>query len=147
MALLASLGHWNWFILAALLLLLELIVPGAFMIWLGIGALIVGLVSLVVDWGWQAQIIAFGVLAIVAVPLWRRVSRGPETSSDSPFLNRRAEGYVGREFVLEHPIVNGAGTLSIDDTIYRITGPDLPAGSRVKITRADSGSVLAVMPV
>ena len=37
-----SLGAWNWFIMAALLLLLEVIAPGMFMLWLGLTAIVVG---------------------------------------------------------------------------------------------------------
>ena len=46
-------------------------------------------------------------------------------------------------FTLEKPIVNGVGTIRIEDTIWRVNGPDLPAGSRVRIERAD-GVELAV---
>src|SRR5262245_57536460 len=53
-----SLGHWNWFIAAAVLFLVEILAPGSFMMWLGIAALLVGGISLAVDWAWQAQVIA-----------------------------------------------------------------------------------------
>ena len=52
-------------------------------------------------------------------------------------LNRRTEALVGRVFTLEKPIVDGIGTVRIDDTIWRVRGPDCPAGSRVKVTQAD----------
>jgi hypothetical protein len=50
-----ALGVWNWFIAAGVLLALELLVPGAFMLWLGLSALLVGVISLFVYWPWQAQ--------------------------------------------------------------------------------------------
>ena len=34
--LILSLGAWNWFIVAAVLLLLEVMAPGTFMLWLGL---------------------------------------------------------------------------------------------------------------
>ena len=68
-----------------------------------------------------------------------------EPESESPMLNRRAEALVGRVFTLEKPIVDGTGTVRIDDTIWRVHGPDRPAGSRVKVTQAD-GANLAVEP-
>jgi membrane protein implicated in regulation of membrane protease activity len=138
-----SLGTWNWFILAAVLLLLEMFAPGAFMLWLGLSAILVGVISVGVDWSWPTQIIAFAVFAVALIPVWRRFARRVEPPSQSPFLNRRADGYVGREFTLDKPIVNGVGTIRIDDTVWRVTGPDCPAGSRVKIARAD-GANLAV---
>ena len=140
-----SLGNWNWFILAGILLALEIVVPGAFMLWLGLSALLVGAISFAVAWSWQAQLVAFAVFALASVPLWRRVARRAEQPGDSPFLNRRAEAFVGRTFTLEKPIVAGNGTVRIDDSIWRVAGPDLPAGSRVTVTAAD-GATLVVQP-
>jgi membrane protein implicated in regulation of membrane protease activity len=141
-----SLGVWNWFIAGAVLLLLELLMPGVFMLWLGIAAIVTGALSFAIGWSWQAQFIAFAVISLVLVPLWLRVSRRSNAITDQPFLNRRNVGLVGRGFTLEKPIVNGAGTIRIDDTIWRIAGPELPAGSRVKVVRAD-GAELWVEPV
>jgi inner membrane protein len=138
-----SLGGWNWFILSAALFLIEVLAPGSFMMWLGLSAIVVGVISVFFDWSWQAQLITFGVVAVACIPAWRYFARRVEGPSASPFLNRRAEGYVGRMFTLDKPIVGGVGTIRIDDTVWRVTGPDCPAGSRVKITRAD-GADLAV---
>ena len=137
-----SLGHWNWFIAAALLLLLEVLAPGSFMLWLGLSALAVGALAFVInDWTWQAQVVTFGVLALASIPAWRYFARKVEAPGDSPFLNRRSEGYVGRVFTLDKPIVDGFGTIRIDDTVWRVSGPDCPAGSRVKIAHADGANL------
>jgi membrane protein implicated in regulation of membrane protease activity len=141
----AALGPWAWIIAGVVFLALELAVPGAFMMWLGIAALLVGVISLLVVWSWQWQFVAFAVFALISVPLWRRFARRVEPPSDSPLLNRRAEALVGRIFTLEKPIVDGTGSVRIDDTIWRVHGPDRPAGSRVKVTHAD-GANLAVEP-
>jgi membrane protein implicated in regulation of membrane protease activity len=138
-----SLGAWNWFILGVLLLAVELMVPGTFMLWLGIAAIMVGLVSFLIDWSWQAQVATFSVLAVVSVVVWWRVGRGPkEITSDQPFLNRRSQGYVGRLFTLDKPIVGGIGTVKIDDSLWRVTGPDTPAGRCVKVVRADGPTLI-----
>jgi inner membrane protein len=138
----AALGSWNWFILAALLFLLEVLAPGMFMMWLGLSAILVGAVSSAVAWSWQLQLIAFAVFAIAAVPAWRYFARKVEPPADRPFLNRRAEGYVGRVFTLDKPIIDGVGAVRIDDTVWRVSGPDCPAGSRVKVARADGANLL-----
>ena len=44
-------------------------------------------------------------------------------------------------FTLEKPIIDGSGTVRIDDTIWRVAGPDAPAGSRVRIVQADGASL------
>jgi membrane protein implicated in regulation of membrane protease activity len=112
-----------------------------FMLWLGLSAILVGLISSVVVWSWQAQLIAFAIFAIASVPAWRHFARKVEKPADSPFLNRRADGYVGRVFTLERPIVDGVGTVRIDDTVWRVTGPDCPAGSRVRVAHADGANL------
>jgi hypothetical protein len=84
----------------------------------------------------------FAVFAAAAVPLWRHLAKSDSsTSKSNPFLNKRTEALIGREFTLEKPIVDGAGTVRIDDTIWRVAGPDAPAGSRVRIVRADGASL------
>jgi membrane protein implicated in regulation of membrane protease activity len=137
-----TLGTWNWLIFGVILMALELIAPGVFLFWLGLAALLVGLLSFAFHPSWQAQILMFAVFAAAAVPVWRRVARSHAAgSANSPFLNKRADALVGRVFTLEKPIVDGAGTVRIDDTIWRVAGPDAPAGSRVKIVQADGASL------
>jgi membrane protein implicated in regulation of membrane protease activity len=133
-----TLGTWNWLIFGVVLMALELIAPGVFLFWLGLAALLVGLLSFAFHPSWQVQILMFAVFAAAAVPVWRRVARSHAAgAANSPFLNKRADALVGRVFTLEKPIIDGAGTVRIDDTIWRVAGPDVPAGSRVKIVQAD----------
>ena len=137
-----ALGYWDWFILGAVLLVLEMIAPGTFMLWLGVAAFVVGVISLFVEWSWQLQFVAFAAFAIAAIPLWRRIGARTASPTDQPFLNRRADAFIGRVFTLDKPIVDGVGTIRIDDTVWRVTGPDCPAGSRVKIARADGADLM-----
>jgi membrane protein implicated in regulation of membrane protease activity len=141
-----SLGPWNWIILGAILLALEVLAPGAFMMWFGLSALVVGVISFVwsgLSWEWQG--VAFAVIAVAMIPLWRRLANKPEFEPQEPSLNRRAEALVGRSFTLDKPIVDGFGTVRVDDTVWRITGAECPAGTRVKVVRAD-GVHLMVEP-
>jgi len=139
-----SLGAWSWIILGGILLAVELIAPGTFILWLGVSAILVGLISFVIDWNWQEQGVVFVILAVASLVMWWRLIRPAkrdEDASDQPFLNRRAQGFVGREFTLEKPIVDGAGTVRMGDTIWRVTGPDCAAGSRVRIARAEGATL------
>lgn len=141
MDLLSKLGTWNWLILSVVLMAIETFAPGVFMLWLGLAALIVGVLSFGITWSWQAQVIVFAALSIAMVPLWRYYSGRNTKPTDNPFLNKRAEGLVGRVFTLDKPIIDGVGTVRIDDTVWRVAGPDAPSGSRVKIVGADGGSL------
>src|SRR5262245_64760510 len=138
----STLGTWNWLIFGFLLMALELLAPGVFMFWLGLAALLTGLVSFAINPSWQTQLLMFAIFAIAAVPAWRYFARSAGSSNlNSPFLNRRTEALVGREFTLEKPIVDGSGTVRIDDTIWRVAGPDAPAGRRVRVVQADGASL------
>src|SRR5262249_35108722 len=109
-----TLGTWNWLIFGFILMALELTAPGVFLFWFGLAAVLVGLVSFAGHLSWQVQLLLLAVFALAAVPIWRRLARSRE-STDSPFLNRRAAALVGRVFTLEKPIVDGTGTVRIDD--------------------------------
>jgi membrane protein implicated in regulation of membrane protease activity len=138
----STLGTWNWLIFGIILMALELLAPGVFLFWLGLAALLVGLLSFAFDPSWQLQILMLAIFAAAAVPLWRRVARtNSAVSKSNPFLNKRADALVGRVFTLEKPIIDGAGTVRIDDTIWRVAGPDTPAGNRVRIVQADGASL------
>ncbi len=127
----STLGTWNWLIFGVLLMALELLAPGVFLFWLGLAALLVGLLSFAIHPSWQMQLLMFAIFAAAAVPLWRRLARS----------NQAASRLVGRVFTLEKPIIDGSGTVRIDDTIWRVAGPDVPAGSRVRIVQADGASL------
>ena len=79
-----SLGSWSWFILAALLFLIEVLSPGMFMLWLGLAAILVGVISSFVDWSWQPQLIAFAAFALASVPAWRHFARTVEKPPAPP---------------------------------------------------------------
>jgi membrane protein implicated in regulation of membrane protease activity len=82
------------------------------------------------------------VLALLSVWLWLRV-RSQDKPTDRPFLNRRAHRFIGQEVVLDEPIRDGQGRLALGDSTWRITGPDLAAGAKVRIVDA-KGALLKV---
>jgi membrane protein implicated in regulation of membrane protease activity len=141
MDLLTDLGPWAWFVLGGLLLLAEIAAPGAFLLWLGIAALVTGVLAYVIDLNWQMEVLIFAALAVIAVLVGRRVAPAPGKASDRPFLNRRAEGFIGRVFVLDEPILAGVGRVRIDDSVWRIEGPDTAAGQAVKVVAVDGATL------
>lgn len=138
----ATHGAWSWVVAGLILLALELVVPGGVLVWLGGAALVTGFLALFVNIFWPLQFVIFGVLALVSIGLWLKF-RGPGVASDRPFLNQRASRFIGQEAVLDEPIRDGIGRLALDDTVWRVQGPDLAAGSRVRIIEAD-GALLKV---
>lgn len=135
-----DLGAWAWWVGGAVLLALEILAPGNVFVWFGIAAVLTGAAALVADVSWQAQLILFAVLSLVLVVLGRRWFARP-SASEEPLLNERATRLVGESYVLGEPIVGGTGRVRIGDSTWRLTGPDLPSGTRVTIVGHD-GAVL-----
>ncbi|MBN8264995.1 MAG: NfeD family protein [Xanthomonadales bacterium] len=134
--------RWDVFAWAALALLLfaaEALAPGAFMLWLGLAAAAVFLgVLLVPGIPMLAQAAAFVVLGFVSVQVYRTWFRGRGRASDQPALNRRSAALVGRVLPLERAIVDGRGRVQIADAYWEVTGPELPAGTHVRIVGGDA---------
>ncbi len=114
---------WHWYLIAILLLGLEMLTPVSFFLWLGVGAGITGvLVQMTGLASWQSQCVLFVALSFVALLLGRRFIRRAAPAEHST-LNRRLAQYVGRTFVLEQPITDGHGRARFGDTLWRVPGP------------------------
>jgi len=128
-----------WACLALLLIAAEVVAPGVFMLWLGMAAGVVfAVVLLVPGIPRPLQALGFIVLSFAFIAFYRRYFRKSDEVSDQPLLNRRAEQFVGKVFVLDSAIVNGFGKIKVGDALWTVAGPELAAGSRVRVTTADS---------
>jgi inner membrane protein len=141
-----ELGPWNWVALGVLLLAMEIMLPGVFLLWFGLAAIIIGVLTVMFAnagfWPWEAQVLVFLILSLVFAVYGKRVmDKGDVT--DEPLLNQRSAQLVGRTATLSEPILEGQGRIKLDDTTWRIKGPDMPVGTRVKVTSVE-GNDLAV---
>jgi len=145
-----ELGPWSWWVLGLVLLTAEIIMPGVFLIWIGLAAIVVGAVSLLLwgdpIWVWQIQLLVFAVLSVVSALAGRRLMARRAGDTDEPLLNQRGASLVGRTATLTEPIANGRGRIRIDDTFWVVDGPDLPVGTTVRVTES-TGRELHVEPV
>ena len=139
-------GPWAWFVTGLVLLALELVVPGGYFLWLGAAGIVTGLLAFIPGLGWSSQVTIFGILAIAIVAGWTLITRNRRHVTDNPFLNQRAERFIGHEAVIDEPIRDGFGRLALGDSIWRIAGPDLAAGQKIRVVGAD-GAVLKVEAV
>lgn len=141
---LEQLDYWHWWVIGIILIILELFLPGAFFLWMGIAAGVVGMILLISpEMGWQYQFIVFAVVSVVSIVVWRIYLIKHPTVTDKPTLNMRGEQYVGRVFTLAEPIVNGIGKLKVDDTMWKIEGKDCDTGTKVRVYKTD-GALLKV---
>jgi membrane protein implicated in regulation of membrane protease activity len=132
-----QLGPWNWIVLGMVLLAAEIFMPGVFLLWIGLAGLVVGALSLALwnvgFWTWELQVVVFLALSLGSAILGRRVMAGREADSDQPLLNRRGDQLVGRTATLTEPIREGFGRIQLGDTMWRVSGPDMPVGARVRV--------------
>ncbi len=142
-ALLGHLNYWDWWILAVILLVFELLTPATFFMFMGIAAAAVGLLLWLVPMSWEWQVLIYAGLSVAVTVAGRAYVKRRPIATDRPTLNRRGAQYVGRTFTLAEPMVNGQGKIHVDDTIWKISGADCAAGSTVQVVGVD-GTVLRV---
>jgi membrane protein implicated in regulation of membrane protease activity len=138
---------WYWAAFGAVVGVIEVAVPAMVCIWLAAAALGVAAIA----WrypglAWENQALIFAALAVASVVLGRTTFAHVGSPQSDRRLNRRAESYIGRMFTMEGAIVDGRGRLRVDDTVWLVAGPDLPPGTRVRVTGADN-TLLRVEPI
>ncbi len=139
----AALGAWSWAVLGVLLLLAEVLLPGVFLFWFGLAAIAVAIQSAVIPLPWEIQLVFFILYSGVFIWLARWFDRRRIAGEDTQVLNQRGAALIGRVVELDTAIENGFGQAKVDDTVWRVRGPDHPTGASVKIAGAD-GAVLVV---
>lgn len=141
-------NNYGWWLLALVLIGAEMILPGYFLLWIGVAAGLMGAIVLLAPaLPAIAQAVVFALLAILTCTVyWRFIRPLAEHRDDQPLLNRRGEKLVGKRFVLVEPIVNGRGKVSVGDGSWLAEGPDLPAGSEVEVVACE-GTALKVRTV
>lgn len=134
-------SHWYWLIAAAVLMILEIIIPGIFLIWLGLGAALVGLFLLVVpnaDPAWQLLALAVSTcLAVAAGLTWQKKLVRQQPSS----LNLGLDGLVGQPARASQNFVHGQGRVHLEGTSYpalcRSSSPT--KGQPVQVVAVENG--------
>lgn len=126
---------WYWWVLAVFLLIVEMLAPGFFFLWLSIAGLITGIIVwLIPVLSTNVQILIFSVLTVIAIGLWRYFGKKYiPVESDQPLLNQRGLQYVGRTFNLYEAIENGQGKIKVDDSIWKVHGEDCEINTKVRV--------------
>jgi len=142
-----ELVFWYWLVLAVVCLVIEILVPAFFFLWMSVAGLITGIIAwLIPSTSTDVQILIFSVLTITTITAWRIFGKKYVIETDQPLLNRRGSQYVGRVFNLHEAIENGEGKIKVDDTIWKVHGEDCDIHSKVKVI-ASRGTVFDVEKV
>lgn len=135
-------AHWVWFALGLALAGLEMLVPGVYLIWLALAALATGALTFALDLGAPIQIVNFVFLSLIIVFSARRILRDQPIVSSDPLLNNRMGRLVGQTGTVAVAIEHGEGRVRQGDSEWPARGPELSAGTRVRITGFDGGTLI-----
>lgn len=135
--------YWIWLALGLVLAIGEMVIPGVFLIWLALAALVTGLITLLTPIGLPVQIVIFAVLAMGSVFAGRNWLRANPVQSADPKLNDHGAQLVGEMVVVASVIDGGTGRVRHGDTEWLARGPDAEPGTRMRVTGHD-GTVLVV---
>ena len=132
-----------WLVIGLSLCAVETLAPGAFFIWVGAAAAIVGVVDYAVPMYLKTQVVLFGALVAALVLIGRKVY-GSFGAEPGPLPQSRAHAMIGQDFFLDEAIVRGYGRIRVGDSSWRVAGADCPAGARVRVIAVEDGSLLRV---
>lgn len=125
---------WHWWVIALVLLVVEILTPGFFFLWMAVSGFITGaLVWLVPSISLNSQLFVFSIMSIVTISAWKFYVKKHPIETDHPLLNQRGAQYIGRVFSLYEPIVNGQGKIKVDDSIWKVRGKDCNINTKVKV--------------
>jgi membrane protein implicated in regulation of membrane protease activity len=135
-------GWIVWIAVGLGLLILEMLLPGVFMMWLGLAACGTGLLTLAFHFGFEAEVVSFGVLAGIALVAGLRFRRPHQV------VHTESEGLVGRPATaLVFHGRDGRVRMGDSDWAARVP-PDIAPpdpGARLRVARVD-GTTLIVRP-
>lgn len=134
-----SMTHWTWFIIAMILLGLEMAIPGVVFMWIAIASMVVGaIVFFMPHLGWELQFIIFAILSIVSVAGGRFFIKRNPIQSDDQTLNQRGNQHIGHVYNLIRDMENGKGKIRIGDSNWSVEGNfEAKEGDKVKVVGVD----------
>ncbi len=133
---------WAWIAFGLVLAGFEMVVPGVYLIWLALAALATGALALVFDFGLPLQVVEFIFLSLILVYAARRMFGEQPIESTDPLMNNRMGRLVGQTGTVAVAIEHGEGRVTHGDSQWPARGPELAAGTRVRIIGFDGGTLV-----
>ena len=135
---------WEWLAAGLALCAAETLLPGVFLLWIGLAAMATGGVLLWTPLTLPLTLLAFGAFSIFFMLLGRFIYGTLARTEAQPFLNQRATGLIGTQYTLDQPIVDGQGRIRVQDSIWQVRGPDAATGEKVRVVAVEGGVMLRV---
>jgi membrane protein implicated in regulation of membrane protease activity len=133
---------WLWMIGGVLLLAAEMLLPGVFLVWVGIAAIVTGLFALLLGIGVAGQLGLFALYAVLAVMIGRRFYGVKGVDSDDAMLNEPAARLVGRRVLVVQTVDEDSGRVRLGDSEWSARGGPAEPGDRVRITGVEGNCLI-----
>lgn len=135
---------WYWLIGGLIVAGLEILVPGVFLLWIGLGAMIVGLFLVVLpDLSLSAQLLLFAVTMLASIGLGFVLQRRSGHSAGAEAINQELRALVGRRCEAATDFVGGRGRIRLGDTTYGAeSAEDIKAGQMVIVFAITNGMLM-----
>jgi membrane protein implicated in regulation of membrane protease activity len=134
---------WGWLSIAAIAAGLEILVPGAYLMWLALAAFGTAVSTAFLNLSLDGQLGAFAIWIAVSLFAARRLKLDRTGRSDDPLLNQRGARQLGASATVTEAISGGRGRVKLGDSEWLAEGPDAPVGARVRVVGSD-GAILKV---
>lgn len=139
---------WHWIVIGLVLMGAELLAPAFYLLWFGLGALIVGLLSALLPLSGTLQILIWSIASVAMVLLWFRFLK-PKTKTlagrsdvqivgEVGLLTRAVAPFERGEVRFQKPIAGSETWPCIADT-------EIAAGTRVRVSALE-GNILKITP-
>jgi membrane protein implicated in regulation of membrane protease activity len=130
---------YGWLSVAVLLAIIELLVPGVFLIWLAGAAAITGVAAFFLPMTFTGQLTLFCIASVAAVLLGRRWYERTMVVSSDPLLNDRAARLAGTLVTVTQPVSSHSGRAKVGDSEWPARGPELAVGTVARVARVEDG--------
>ena len=134
-------AYWYWLVLGMALLVMEIITPGIFLMWVGSASILTGMVCVVFnDLSLGYQVLVFAGFSMGAVISWFKV-KPFEGGGSLISLNRRGAQMVGREVTITEEVSDGIGQARLDDSVWRVIGPPMKPGDKAIVKEVEGNTL------
>ncbi len=139
--------YMQWLSIGLLLVLLEFVVPGTYLIWFGFAAFVMSIIVVLYTLTITNQVIIFSIIsaifAVIGLYVYRKLMSFLKTPHDNVNLNNPTAQYIGRSYKLLQDVADGRSKVAIGDGEWLVECENgLKAGAKVTITGVRDGVVL-----
>ncbi|MGD2132979.1 MAG: NfeD family protein [Maricaulaceae bacterium] len=142
---------WHWWILAAVLLVCELLTGTTYLLWPTASAFVVGLIAATLSpfAGWEVQLIAFAALTTITTLAGDKFVSKRWFATDKPMLNERSEQVAGEKVIATAAFVAGEGRVRFGDSVWSaemVDGGDAAEGAILEVVRIEGATLMVRAP-